>query len=166
MIAAAKAGDWSADGEVVAGGVALQEGEYELVLEAASADAAIQFLPGGGFVVLDTATTPELEAEGLARDLVRAIQDARKAAGLDVSDRIRLDLECADPADAEDLRANQAMIAGETLALACTIGSGADAADPAATGGHRTVLEGGRYANRGSIVVDLWRANGTGAADV
>ena len=45
-------------------------------------------LPGGGFVVLDTAVTPELAAEGLARDLVRAVQQARRDAGLDVSDRI------------------------------------------------------------------------------
>ena len=45
---------------------------------------ALAFLAGGGFVLLDTTTTPELEAEGLARDLVRAVQDARKAAGLEV----------------------------------------------------------------------------------
>ena len=47
-------------------------------------------LPGGGFVVLDTAVTPELAAEGVARDLVRAVQQARRDAGLDVSDRIAL----------------------------------------------------------------------------
>ena len=51
---------------------------------------ATGMLPGGGFVVLDTAVTPELAAEGLARDLVRAVQQARRDAGLDVSDRISL----------------------------------------------------------------------------
>ena len=134
-------------------------------MEAADPDSAIQFLPGGGFVVLDTATTPELEAEGLARDLVRAVQDARKAAGLQVSDRIRLELSCADEADAADLSANAEMIAGEPLAIACSIVSAAASEGPIAEGGHRTVLEAGRYANRGPITVGLWRASETGAAD-
>ena len=53
---------------------------------------AVAFLDGGGFVVLDTVTTPELEAEGLARDVVRAVQQARRDADLDVSDRIALTL--------------------------------------------------------------------------
>ena len=47
-------------------------------------------LPGGGFILLDTAVTPELAAEGLARDVIRAVQQARRTAGLDVSDRIGL----------------------------------------------------------------------------
>ena len=124
VIAAARAGIWSVeDGAVVCGGVVLEEGEYELVLEAADPSSAIQFLPGGGFVVLDTTTTPELEAEGLARDLIRQIQDARKAAGLDVADRIRLALTL--PAEAAAAaRAHEALIAGETLAVSLTIGEG------------------------------------------
>ena len=43
-----------------------------------------------GLVVLDTAVTPELAAEGIARDVVRVVQQARRDAGLDVSDRIAL----------------------------------------------------------------------------
>ena len=77
------------------------------MLETAQADGesttALALLPGGGFVLLDTVTTPELEAEGLARDVIRAVQDTRKAAGLDVSDRIRLDLAFAHDDDARAL---------------------------------------------------------------
>ncbi|HEY9394939.1 MAG TPA: DUF5915 domain-containing protein, partial [Nocardioides sp.] len=43
-----------------------------------------------GFIVLDTVVTPELAAEGLARDLIRAVQQARKDSGLNVEDRITL----------------------------------------------------------------------------
>ncbi|MGN6324703.1 isoleucine--tRNA ligase [Pseudolysinimonas sp.] len=121
VIQAAKAGDWSQDGDVVtAGGVTLQDGEYELELQVADADRAIAFLPGGGFVVLDTATTPELEAEGLARDVVRAVQQARKDAGLDVGDRIRLTLT-GDEVVVAAVEAHRELIAGETLAAAVEV---------------------------------------------
>ena len=89
MIKAVKAGDWSlVDGAPVAAGVTLAEGEYELRLVAADAEHSAP-LPGGeGVVVLDTEVTPELAAEGLARDVVRVVQQARRDADLDVSDRI------------------------------------------------------------------------------
>ena len=68
-------------------------------------------LPRGGFVVLDTAVTPELAAEGLARDLVRTVQQARRDAGLDVSDRIALTV--TGPADVLDAaRTHEALVAG------------------------------------------------------
>ena len=95
-IKGSKSGDWSVDdaGVVTAGGLELEPQEYTLetvVAEAAegAGSRAAAVLPGGGFVVLNTEVTPELEAEGAARDMVRAIQQARKDAGLNVSDRIR-----------------------------------------------------------------------------
>jgi isoleucyl-tRNA synthetase len=79
---------------VVCGGGPLADGEYTLepVVADDSGHIAVAVLPGGGFVVLDTELTAELEAEGWARDLIRQIQDERKAADLHVSDPIRLRL--------------------------------------------------------------------------
>jgi isoleucyl-tRNA synthetase len=117
VIAATKAGDWSIEGEVVtAGGIALQEGEYELVLDVADTAVAVSFLSSGGFVVLDTMVTPELSAEGMARDVIRAVQQTRKDRELDVSDRIRLEIE-SDAVTIVALREHLDLIAGETLAL-------------------------------------------------
>jgi len=119
-IQAAKSGDWSEEGGVVAaGGVALEEGEYEVetVLAGASDEvsAAAAPLAGGGFVLLDTALTPELEAEGYVRDLIRLVQDERKKAGLNVSDRIRLTLTV--PEDkVTAVKAHRDLISRETLA--------------------------------------------------
>jgi isoleucyl-tRNA synthetase len=97
-IKASKAGDWfvADDGTVTADGIALQAGEYTLRTVLADADPrdqkAVAVLPRGGFVILDTNVTPELATEGLARDVVRAVQQARRDAELAVSDRISLQL--------------------------------------------------------------------------
>jgi isoleucyl-tRNA synthetase len=96
VISAARSGDWAVQGGgVVAGGVPLLEGEYELVLERSGSTegTALGLLPGGGFVLLETVTTPELELEGHARDLIRDVQQARRAAGFEVTDRIDLAVE-------------------------------------------------------------------------
>ncbi|MGO1796746.1 MAG: isoleucine--tRNA ligase [Microbacterium gubbeenense] len=93
VIKASKSGDWTeSDGTVVAGGIELMAGEYALALDTSARPEgeAIATLSGGGFVILDTVTTPQLEAEGLARDIIRAVQETRKQADFDVSDRIEL----------------------------------------------------------------------------
>ncbi len=125
-IRGSKTGDWSdADGRVVSGGVELLPGEYELdvVIEGVADDPdSATALLGNGSVVLDTAVTPVLAAEGLARDLVRVVQQARRDAGLDISDRIRLGIDAGDDVnDAVD--AHREMIEAETLATVIELGA-------------------------------------------
>jgi isoleucyl-tRNA synthetase len=122
VIRAVKAGDWSAtDDGVTAGGVALNEGEYELRLVAADVERSAP-LPGGeGVVVLDTVVTPQLYTEGLARDVVRVIQQARRDAGLDVADRIRAVVQ-AGPEVALAVENHREFVAGETLAVSLELG--------------------------------------------
>ena len=99
VIAAVKQGQWAKDdasGAVTAAGIELADGEYTLRFVAADPTRATT-LPGNtGVVVLDIDLTPELEAEGVARDLVRLVQQARRDAGLHVSDRITLRLGLPD----------------------------------------------------------------------
>jgi isoleucyl-tRNA synthetase len=77
---------------------------------------------GGVTVALELEITPELRREGLARELVRVVQDARKAAGLEVTDRIELGLEVSGEA-AEALAAHRDYVAAETLADSVVDGS-------------------------------------------
>ncbi len=124
VIRAAKSGAWTAEGGVVvvqtdAGPVPLVEGEYEVttvVAEDAPEGQVAAVLPGDGVILLDTALDDALIAEGYARDVVRAVQDERKAAGLQVSDRIALTLRV--PADkVAAVEAHRDLVTTETLAL-------------------------------------------------
>lgn len=172
VIAGAKAGVWTVeDGVVVVDGIALEQGEYDLTLEAGGVaeGTAIALLPGGGFVLLDTTTTPELEAEGLARDVIRAVQDTRKAAGFDVSDRIRLQLLFADDADARAVASafEVAGVSSETLALdyavvgpdgRVRVGEGSLlASGHTLDAEHTATVAAGTYANQGDITVAVTR---------
>lgn len=134
-IKGSKSGDWSVaeDGTVTSGGLALVEGEYTLETVAGSADggSATGVLRSGGFVVLDTEVTPELAAEGLARDLVRQVQQARRDAGLDVSDRISLTIAGSEAVQTA-ARTHEQLITSETLATSYDVVAGADG-DPQVT---------------------------------
>jgi len=129
IIPAAKQGQWELkQGELhVAGAVLLPE-EYELNLEPkAGVNGASALSTNDALVVLDLTITAELEAEGKARDLVRLIQQARKDAGLQVSDRIALNLEVP-PSAAAAVDAFSGYISEQTLAVSLTKGSGDSAA--------------------------------------
>jgi isoleucyl-tRNA synthetase len=67
-------------------------------------------------VALDLDLTPELEAEGIAREVVRGIQELRKSSGLAVEDRIELWLDSSDAPVAAALDAHSSWIASEVLA--------------------------------------------------
>ncbi len=134
VIAATRKGDWTrlADGTVEVGGVGLEPGEFELRLRPSDPGSS-RTLPGEvGIVALDLETTPELEAEGLARDVIRFVQRARRDAGLKVTDRIRLwtGLPASSAAVAELWKAH---IASQVLAIDIEIAALADGEAQTAT---------------------------------
>jgi isoleucyl-tRNA synthetase len=87
----------------------------------------------GATVALDLEITPELRLAGLARDVIRLVQEARKNSGLDVADRIEVRWS-ADRSDlAEALRAHSALIAEEVLAVDFSEGAPSDGFGPAFT---------------------------------
>lgn len=116
VIGAVKKGEWQQRGDIiVVAGEELQPGEYALKLVTTEGTASAPLTGGAGVVMLDTDVTPELEAEGLARDVVRAVQQARRSADLNVSDRIVLTLS-ADSDVQQQLEPHIGLISGETLA--------------------------------------------------
>ncbi|HEU4808440.1 MAG TPA: class I tRNA ligase family protein, partial [Homoserinimonas sp.] len=156
VIKAAREGFWEQTGDTVTvDGIELLPAEFDLELTAGDNSSAITFLPGGGFVLLDTETTPELEAEGLARDLVRAVQETRRSAGFQVSDRIRLSLVFENGADASGVAGFQTLLGDETLATEVIIASGVAAETMTPAGGFRSQVPAGQYANSGGVTIDV-----------
>jgi len=110
---------------VTVAGVSIGPDDVDLVQEVSTGWGVAS--EGGLTVALDLEVTEELRREGLARDLIRVVQDARKAAGLDVSDRIVLAVE-AEGELAEAFAQHRDLVAGETLAVEVAKGAGAGTA--------------------------------------
>ena len=133
LFKAQKSGDWEVldDGScrfpsVLVDGspLVLTDGMFSVSTSVDAAEGQVaDVLPSGTFVVLDTELTPELEAEGYARDVVRAVQEERKNAGLHIADRIDLSLSVP-AARVVDVEAWRDMIATETLALSVSVEAG------------------------------------------
>ena len=103
-----------AEGSLHLDGFDLSASDVLVDVEAAEGWSAAE--DAGYSALVETTLTPELVAEGIARDVVRRLQDLRREAGLDITDRIHVRYAAGD-----DLRAvldgHGEYVAGETLAL-------------------------------------------------
>ena len=129
-IKAVKAGEGvvNADGTLTAGPAVLLPEEFSSRLVAADPEFTAALPDGAGLVVLDGNVTPELEAEGWAKDRIRELQELRKTTGLEVSDRISVTM--AVPADKLAwAQTHRDLIAQEILATTFEFGETADGAD-------------------------------------
>ena len=149
-IKAVKAGDYTVDGDVLrADDIDLKPEEFTRRLVAVNPDTTAEIEGTEGLVVIDTTMTPELEVEGWAADRIRGIQEARKQAGLNVSDRIALTMYVPD--DKVDMvKSQKDTIASEILATSVEIKAASEAPSEA------TDLSDGCFA---SVAVDLRRDN-------
>jgi isoleucyl-tRNA synthetase len=123
VFAAARSGDFiqNDDGTVTICDEVLEPNEFELALNSPEGTTAATLSGENIVVVLDAELTPELQIEGLARDVVRQVQQARREADLVVTDRIKLWLE-----GSEDLlqavNTHESYVASQVLATEILIG--------------------------------------------
>lgn len=104
------------DEKVEVAGIILENGEFSIKLKSKKETKNIQALSNNkALVELDLTITPELELEGLARDLVRIIQQDRKDANLELSDRIQLSFKTASAILIKAIENNAEYIKNQTL---------------------------------------------------
>ncbi|HEV8297516.1 MAG TPA: isoleucine--tRNA ligase [Acidimicrobiales bacterium] len=123
VFAAARSGQWirNDDGTVTVAGQTLEPAEYDLALESPEGVTAAALRSNDTVITLDTTVTAELQQEGLARDVIRVVQQARKDADLVVTDRIVVHLDA--PARVADaVGAHERMVKTAVLAEALHFG--------------------------------------------
>lgn len=130
VMGAAKRGEWErmADGNISIAGEVLEEGEYLIRVEPQEAlkQSAQALSTNDAIVLLDLALTDELKRKGIARDVVRMIQQARKDADLDISAHIDLTLDLPEEF-AQAVQAHESYIREQTLAASLRTGDAAQA---------------------------------------
>jgi isoleucyl-tRNA synthetase len=101
----------------------------DVILQRSSKGESAVATDGDVTVALDTHISEELRREGIARELVSLLQNARKEAGLDVSDRIAVSWSCSDAAVAAAVREYADAISKEILAVDFREGEGASSVE-------------------------------------
>ena len=124
IIPAVKRGEFEISGDTMkVGSYTLNADEFENRLTVKEGVTGAALPDSTAVVVLDTEINSELVAEGLANDALRFIQDTRKNAGMDVSDRITLEYD-ADPALANAIEQHREHIMSEALITDMSRGTG------------------------------------------
>lgn len=125
IIAASKQGKWEdkGNGVIEIAGEQLQAGEFSILLDAKDPAATQPLSTNDALVILDLNVTDALKAEGLARDLIRMIQQSRKDADLNISDRIALMVETPSSDISAAVLSFKDYIAEQTLAISVTAGT-------------------------------------------
>lgn len=124
IIPAVKQGNYELVGDkLIAAGHTLNADEFENRLTVRDGITGAALPDNTAVVVLDTEINSELVAEGLANDALRFIQDTRKAVGLDVSDRIKLEFS-ADPAMSNAIEQHKERIMRDALITEISRGDG------------------------------------------
>ena len=118
VFTAARKGQWEAnpDGTVTVAGHTLSDSEFQLALNPVEGTTAAALRTNDALVALDTAVSSELASEGIARDVVRAIQAERKHQDLDVTDRIELSI-VAEAKIIEAVQAHLTYVCEQVLAV-------------------------------------------------
>jgi isoleucyl-tRNA synthetase len=128
IMAAARSGAWRQrpDGRVEAGEAILELDEFELTARARPGHAVAE--DGELLVALDTEMSPDLLAEGLAREVAHRLQGLRKSAGYEISDRVVVAVD-GEPSLAESLEPYRPWLADELLAREVQLGPRSDPAE-------------------------------------
>ncbi len=118
VFTAARKGQWEAnpDGTVTVAGHLLSDSEFQLALNPVEGTTAAALRTNDALVALDTAVSAELASEGIARDVVRAVQAERKNQDLDVTDRIELSI-AAEAKIIEAVEAHLTYVCEQVLAV-------------------------------------------------
>jgi isoleucyl-tRNA synthetase len=139
-MAGTRSGAWrlTDEGTVEVGGVTLRPDEFQLTARARPGHEVAE--EADLLVALDTALDPELTAEGLAREVAHRLQAMRKAAGYEISDRVRVAIS-GEAATTASLAAHRDWLADELLATGLEIAP--DATLDGADGAESVELDGG-----------------------